>query len=207
MKVIIVTGTPSTGKTTLSKKLAKKLNYYYLDIHIIISKYKLSEGYDKKRRTKIVDVKKLNRALIKEISIIKNSIKKNSLERSSVSTPLTIKMVSPTKFNKIRYNELNSIKNIKNNKNIMGGIIIDSHLSHYLPKRYVDMCIVTKCDLKELKRRLKKKKYPYNKIRENLDAEIFDICLNEAKESRHKVIIIDTTKGINITSFARKLVV
>ena len=196
MKVIIVTGTPSTGKTTLSKKLAKKLNLYYLDVNETIKKYKLSEGYDKKRKTKIVDVKKLNNALIKEINNFKNTIKKNS-----------IKMLSPTKFNKIKYNKLKSIKNKKNNKNIDGGIIIDSHLSHYLPKRYVGLCIVTKCGLKELKRRLKKKKYPYNKIRENLDAEIFDICLSEAKESRHKVIVIDTTKGINITSFAKKLVV
>ena len=194
MKVIIVTGTPSTGKTTLSKKLAKKLNLYYLDVNETIKKYKLSEGYDKKRKTKIVDVKKLNNALIKEINNFKNTIKKNS-----------IKMLSPTKFNKIKYNKLKSIKNKKNNKNIDGGIIIDSHLSHYLPKRYVGLCIVTKCGLKELKRRLKKKKYPYNKIRENLDAEIFDICLSEAKESRHKVIVIDTTKGININEVFSKI--
>ena len=58
--------------------------------------------------------------------------------------------------------------------------------------------------MKILKKRLKKKKYSENKIRENLDAEIFDICLNEAKESRHKVIVIDTTKGINIGEISRK---
>ena len=37
---------------------------------------------------------------------------------------------------------------------------------------------------------------PKNKVRENLDAEIFDICLNEAKENKHKIIVLDTTKGI-----------
>ena len=55
---------------------------------------------------------------------------------------------------------------------------------------------MTKCDLKELERRLKNKKYSKNKVRENLDAEIFDICLNEAKENKHKIIVVDTTKGI-----------
>jgi len=70
-------------------------------------------------------------------------------------------------------------------------LIIDSHLSHYLPKKYVNLCIVTKCNLKELKKRLQKRKYSKNKIRENLDAEILDTCLIEAK--KHKIKIIDTS--------------
>ena len=78
------------------------------------------------------------------------------------------------------------------------GIIIDSHLSHYLPKRHVDLCIVTKCNLKELESRLRNKKYSKDKIRENLDAEICDVCLSESKEKGHKVLVVDTTKGINI---------
>ena len=75
-------------------------------------------------------------------------------------------------------------------------LVIDSHLSHYLPKSQVELCIVTKCDLKELKNRLKKRDYSEKKIRVNLDAEIFDVCLIEAKEKGHKIKIIDTTKGI-----------
>jgi len=177
MKVIIVTGSVGTGKTTLSKKLAKKLNFSYLDVNETIKEYNIAEGYDKKRKTKIVDVKKLNNALIKEISIIKNSLNKKPISKKSSK---------------------------KLNKKIKDGVIIDSHLSHYLPKKYVDLCIVTKCDLKILKKRLKRKKYSESKIRENLDAEIFDICLNEAKENRHKVIVIDTTKGINIGDISRK---
>ncbi len=169
MKTILVTGTPGTGKTAISKKLAAKLNYYYLDVNKLISKYKLSEGYDKKRKTKIVDINKLNKKLIKKIKT------------------LTKKFI-----------------NEKSNKKIKG-IIIDSHLSHYLPKRYVDFCIVTKCDIKELSKRLKKKKFNKNKIQENLQAEIFDMCLNEARTRRHKIIIIDTTKGFNIDNIIHRM--
>ncbi|MDP4012985.1 MAG: AAA family ATPase [Candidatus Nanoarchaeia archaeon] len=75
-------------------------------------------------------------------------------------------------------------------------LVIDSHMGHYLPKKYVEVCIVTKCDLKELKKRLKKRKYKPNKIRQNLDAEIFDTCLVEAKEAGHQVRVIDTTGGV-----------
>ncbi len=163
MKTIIVTGTPGTGKTTIAKKLAKKLGYYYLDVHRRISGHGLSEGYDKKRRTKIVDIKKLNKFLISKIKTIK-----------------------------------------KSNKNTKG-IIIDSHLSHYLPRKYVDFCIVTKCDIKELNKRLKKRKYPKNKIQENIQAEIFNICHNEALERKHKMIVVDTTKSFNISSVVKRL--
>ena len=161
MKAIIITGTPGTGKTVLAKDLAEKLSYSCVDVNKIIAKYHISEGYDEKRKTKIIDTKKLSKSLIKEIS----SLKKTKVE----------------------------------------GIIIDSHLSHYLPKKYADLCIVTKCDLKTLKKRLKKKKYHKDKIRENLDAEIFDVCLEEAKQGGHKITIIDTTKGIQINRVIKKL--
>lgn len=75
-------------------------------------------------------------------------------------------------------------------------LIIDSHMSHHLPKEYVELCVVTKCELKELKKRLQARKYSEAKIRNNLDAEIFDVCLVEAKEAGHNVRVIDTTEGI-----------
>lgn len=73
-------------------------------------------------------------------------------------------------------------------------LVIDSHMSHDLPKSHVQLCIVTKCELKELKARLEKRSYSKEKVRENLDSEIFDICLNEAKEKGHKIKVIDTSK-------------
>ena len=51
MKAIVVSGTPGTGKTILSKKLARKLNYRYIDANKMIYVHRLSEGYDKKRKT------------------------------------------------------------------------------------------------------------------------------------------------------------
>ena len=162
MKTVIVTGTPATGKTTLSKKLAKKLDFYYLDVNESIKKHKLSEGYDKKRKTKIVDVDKLNKFLI------------------------------------------NTIKEIKSTKKY-NGIIIDSHISHYLPRKYADLCIVTKCGIKELNKRLKNKKFHKSKIQENLQAEIFDICYNEAVGRKHNIIAVDTTKGFNINKVTEQI--
>ncbi len=147
--IIIVTGPVTSGKTALSKALAKELNYKYLNPKILFKKYKLIQGYDKKLKSNIINIKKLNKILIKII---------------------------------------------KENKNL----IIDSHLSHYLPNKYVDLCIVTKCNLKTLKKRLIKRKYSKIKIDENMECEIMDVCLMEAKELKHNILIVDTTNRINI---------
>jgi len=167
MKVLVITGTPGTGKTVLAKKIAESLKFYYLDVNKVIKKYKLSEGYDKKRQAKVIDTKKLNEVLINTIKNFKKSMRLG-----------------------------------KENKT---GIIIDSHLSHYLPKKYVDLCIVTKCGLKKLRHRLFDRNYPEKKIRENLDCEIFDVCLNEASKNRYNISIVDTTKGININTISQRI--
>lgn len=147
--IIIVSGTPGTGKTTVAKAIAQKKNLKYLDVHQLIEKHHLSEGYDRIRKCKIVDIKRLVKFLLKEIEISK--------------------------------------------KEKVKGVIIDSHLSHYLPPKSVDQCIITTCNLKVLEKRLKKRKYSAQKVRENLDAEIFEICKLEALELGHKVKIVDTS--------------
>ncbi len=145
--ITIVTGTPATGKTTIAKSLAKKNMAKYIDVNKIITERKLSDGYDKQRKSKIINVKKLNKVLI----VMIEEARKNNFS-----------------------------------------LVIDSHLSHYLPSRYVDKCIVTKTSLKKLKQRLKKRGYNHKKIQENLECEIFDICLVEAKEANHYVEVICT---------------
>jgi adenylate kinase len=74
------------------------------------------------------------------------------------------------------------------------GIVLDSHMSHYIPAKKIDFCIITKCDLKTLNKRLHKRKYMKQKIRDNLDAEIFDVCRQEAIEEGHNIITITTDK-------------
>jgi adenylate kinase len=83
-----------------------------------------------------------------------------------------------------------------------GNLVIDGHLSHYIPKKYVNLCIVTKCDIKILKKRLEKRRYSFEKIRENLDCEIFDVILNETIELRHNIYVIDTSdkKSVELPS-------
>lgn len=77
------------------------------------------------------------------------------------------------------------------------GVIIDSLLSHCLPKRLAGSVIITRCEIGELKKRLVKRGYSPEKVRENLDAEILEVCISEAREKGHRPIEVDTAKGIS----------
>ncbi len=94
---------------------------------------------------------------------------------------------------------------IELNKNCFG-MVIDSHLSHYLPKKYVDLCIITKCNLKVLNKRLKKR-YPKlpAKVKINLETEIFDTCYVEAMEAGHNILLVDTTKKPNLIALTKDI--
>ena len=52
--IIAVTGTPCTGKTMVSKKIAGTLGYRYIDVGEFAEKYNLIIEEDTERETKIV---------------------------------------------------------------------------------------------------------------------------------------------------------
>jgi adenylate kinase len=60
-KVILVTGTPGVGKTTVSNKLASKQDALYIGINALVKKEKLITSIDEDRRTLIADTKKLSK--------------------------------------------------------------------------------------------------------------------------------------------------
>ncbi|MDD5416914.1 MAG: adenylate kinase family protein [Candidatus Aenigmarchaeota archaeon] len=72
-------------------------------------------------------------------------------------------------------------------------MIIDSHLSHYLKNN--DIVIVLRCEPKMLEKRLRKKRWNKEKVRENLEAEYINLIIWEARQSNKNVYDVDTTKG------------
>ncbi len=155
-KLLIITGTPGTGKSTLAKKLAGKLGFNRLDLHHYY--HQLATRYNRQKHC--YDV-------------------------------------APQKFTRLVQEKLSSSPK---------GLIVDSHLAHHLPQKLVTLCLVLTCsDVKQLQRRLKKRTYPPQKIRENLDAEIFQVCLEEAQEQGHPIIVLDTGKPFSFPVLLRKI--
>ena len=64
--IILITGTPGVGKTTVSEILADKLDAYVISINELVNEKYLYTGIDEERRYKIVDLD----ALFNEINEI-----------------------------------------------------------------------------------------------------------------------------------------
>ncbi|MBI2146515.1 AAA family ATPase [Candidatus Woesearchaeota archaeon] len=87
-----------------------------------------------------------------------------------------------------------------------GGVIVDTHISHLLPRKMVRVCIVVTCsDLKKLRARLRRRKYSAVKIKENMDAEIFQVCLVEARERKHTIVVVDGSQQYSLPKIMQKL--
>jgi adenylate kinase len=67
-RVILITGTPCTGKTTTAKQLAAKLDAHYINLTEYANTYGLILGEDKERKTMVVDEKRMRQELVSTIT-------------------------------------------------------------------------------------------------------------------------------------------
>lgn len=147
---ISISGTPGTGKSSVSKVLSKRLGFNLVDLNSLAEEKGLYCGLDRSRETKIVDVEKIE----KEVDKIK------------------------------------------------GNVILDGHYSQDIPN---DLTVVLRCNPRELRKRMNEKGWGERKIEENIQAEIMEICLDEARILKRKVIEIDTT-GSSPGTAAKKII-
>jgi adenylate kinase len=62
-RVVLVTGTPGVGKTTVSRLLASRLDAVYISLAELVKREKLISGVDKVRATLIADMDKVSKRM------------------------------------------------------------------------------------------------------------------------------------------------
>jgi adenylate kinase len=67
-RVILITGTPCTGKTTTAKQLTTMLDALYINLTDYAKTYDLTLGEDKQRKTTIIDEKRMRTKLRQTIN-------------------------------------------------------------------------------------------------------------------------------------------
>lgn len=150
-KVILILGSPGTGKSSLLSSLKSVLADEIIDLEV--SKFALDEGliiaYDCGRKTHVIDLKALSRRI-----------------REAIESAPDTKTV-----------------------------VVSSHIPCILEDSLVDMVIVLKASEEVLRKRLRERGWNEEKIEENIEAEMLDVVLNEAKScySEDKIFVLDTT--------------
>ena len=132
-QVILITGTPSVGKTSIALALTEKIDSLYLNLSCLALSFDLSKGFDIERKTTIINEKKM-REKIQEL-----------IDSTSKTT-----------------------------------ILVDGHYAaSVVPKEKVTKAFVFRRNPIELKKLMEKRKFKGNKLWENLESEILDVCLIE----------------------------
>ncbi|MBI2578925.1 MAG: adenylate kinase family protein [Candidatus Aenigmarchaeota archaeon] len=98
--IIAISGTPGTGKTEVAKILAKRLDANLITVPLLLRKKQLGYGYDKKRRTKVIDEKDLEKAVKKNISGDKINIVESHLAHLIKSGSVFVLRANPDALEK-----------------------------------------------------------------------------------------------------------
>mmetsp|Transcript_15815 Transcript_15815/g.34282 ORF Transcript_15815/g.34282 Transcript_15815/m.34282 type:complete len:175 (-) Transcript_15815:1566-2090(-) len=70
-----------------------------------------------------------------------------------------------------------------------GGQIVDYHSCDFFPERWFDLVLVLRCDNGVLYDRLRARGYSEKKLQENMECEIMQVVLEEARESyKHEIV-------------------
>lgn len=190
--IITITGTPGVGKTFFAKKLAKALHVKYCDMNNFIKKNKLYDLYDKKDATYDVDVQQIKKTFDKKFERYLNSDPDGKSFYDTFLSKLELNKDEEYYINMLQRELFGNGKkdNLQNSNRVFNKdvLIIDGHLSHNLKS---NMCVVIKTDIKKLHSRLAKRKYSRKKIMDNIESEIFDVCLEEAKNSNRNVLVVE----------------
>jgi len=72
-----------------------------------------------------------------------------------------------------------------------GGQIIDWHACDMFPQSLIDLVVVVRCNSTILFDRLKSRGYSDKKLDENMDAEIMEVLLQEARDSYDEEIVVE----------------
>jgi len=72
-RVILITGTPCTGKTTIAKQLVQKLGAEYINLTDFAINHGLTLGEDKERQTTIINEKTMRQKLEETVRKIPNT--------------------------------------------------------------------------------------------------------------------------------------
>ena len=131
--IVLITGTPGTGKTETSRIAAEQLGLQHINVSELVKLHECHEGKDTDFDSYIVDDDKI-------VDLLEPIIEESS------------------------------------------GCIVDFHSAELFPERWFDLVLVLRCNTDVLYDRLTERGYNDKKRSENIECEIMQVVLEEARE-------------------------
>ena len=72
-----------------------------------------------------------------------------------------------------------------------GGVVLEHHSSDWFPQRWIQLVVIVKAKTETLYDRMMERGYPEAKIRENIEAEIFGVSVEEARNSYSEAVVLE----------------
>ena len=168
-RVILITGTPCVGKTTIAQQLTAKLDASYINLTEFAEKHQLTLGEDKKRKTTIINEEKMR----KKISETIDTAKKITIIIDGHYAPAVVPKRHATRIFVLRRNPI-ELRKIMEKSGFSGAKLWENLASEIL-----DVCLV-----EALREHEKEKVCELNvtgKIVENVTREIIAILDDHKK--------------------------
>jgi adenylate kinase len=105
--LILITGTPGVGKTTLAKNLSRKSSFELIELNRLVRKEKLYISFDRARRTYVVDEGKLRSRLeamsrLSERIVLPTHLIGRFLPKASVRLALVLRLDPVILYKRLR---------------------------------------------------------------------------------------------------------
>lgn len=166
---IIITGTPGVGKTTLCESLTSITDLKHLAINRVAKERECHDGWDDASNSWIVDEDKVR--CPQEDPTSGNEARSGCYRSAGADDGQILDAIE------------DEVK--------QGGYLIDWHACDLFPESWIDLVIVLRSDPTTLYDRLKARSYSEQKLQENMDAEIMEVLLDEAREAFDGELVIE----------------
>ncbi|KAF7154344.1 hypothetical protein RHSIM_Rhsim01G0220200 [Rhododendron simsii] len=181
---VLVTGTPGTGKTTTSSFLAEATQLRHVNVGDLVRDKNLHDGWDEQFACHVI-----NEDLDPLIQIDGVS--------SDLGLHHLVSLISGIIMGALQKHVCDELEDMMEE----GGNIVDYHGCDFFPERWFDHVVVLQTENSVLYDRLSKRGYTGAKLTNNIECEIFQVLLEEAKDSYPEDIVValrsDTIDDIN----------
>ena len=72
-----------------------------------------------------------------------------------------------------------------------GGVIVDYHGADFFPERWFDVVVLLRTDNSVLYKRLQARGYSEKKLADNIEAEIMQVILDEARDAYQSDVVVE----------------